>query len=230
MDSSKYDSEQVRSAVTLLATVKNVSKVSRMTGIPRSVLTSWRDGKRRAADTTTGSVGTDTPQGRQAVSKQAGATRAEKLTQKWDRSTTRSLDIVNRRLDQLDRKLRKGGTVTTEDIRGLKETAWVAGVGTDKLQILTGGATQRVEVGPVVRLSGDQRIPVRDMDAIEGEWRENEHGVMEAEVAGERYVYVARGQLIAPDSLRSASLRAIEGPSGSADRDPSDAGTVPPAA
>jgi hypothetical protein len=189
LDASKYDDDTVQRAVSLLKTLKNVSKVSRLTGIPRSVLTSWRDGTRRAGSTAVRPIA-----GVAAASgalRQASVIRAEKLTKKWDRSTTRSLDVVNSRLDQLDKKLRNGGNVTTDDVRGIKELAWTAAVGTDKLQILTGGVTLRSErrvqvslvdpgalrsLGQAVieaggRPDGDSGIAIRVLP-IEGETRE----------------------------------------------------------
>lgn len=164
---SKYDDETVARAVDLLKTVKNVSKVSQMMGIPRSVLTSWRDGKRRSRKSAT-SVTTVASSG---VSREPNVARAKKLTDKWNRSTSRALDIVNKRLEQLHQK---GGSVTTDDIRGLKEVAWVAAVGTDKLQILTGGPTSINEsrnlhvslIAPETLRSGLKVVEAKVVDGV----------------------------------------------------------------
>lgn len=179
MQTTEHSKETVEEAMRLLAAHRgNVSKVSRQMGIARSVITSWRDGTRRGADAGTAvAVAGVTPPVRSDVSQEPGVTRAARLVQKWDRSTNKGLDIVNRRLDQLDQKLKKGGTVTTDDVRGLKETAWVAAVGTDKISVLSGGATARMEHQVRISMGDDPangKREVRSMSEVPGEWVENE--------------------------------------------------------
>ena len=90
------------------------------------------------------------------------------------------------------------------------------GIASDKKRAILGKPEHYSASLAVVAFTGDGRKSVRDMGAIEGEWREDEHGAM---VNGE-HVYVPPGSYVAPGALARLAAEAMTPkPNGDASRD-----------
>ncbi len=133
----QYSEDQVSDAlVALQAHGGNVAQTSQDIGIPRPTLIAWRDGERRK------------PSSEDALSSRiASVTRKQaRLARKWQRI----VDLSLKRAEQL---------LMTDKPVMLRDLSWTAGVGTDKVQLLTGKPTERTELSLAAFLARESLNP-----------------------------------------------------------------------
>lgn len=181
-DDKKHSPEFVAYALERLAAnagnvKKTAEELSNTSGrhIARSVLTSWRDGTRRRSDSVQALVEQQGP----VADGSENAKDYDRLARKWTDLADMATDAARRRV---------------AETKSFKELIVGGAVATDKALLLRGRPSSRTEL--TISFHGDPKRPVRDMNAIEGEWRE-ENGSM---VNGD-HIYLAPGQFMDPGAL-----------------------------
>lgn len=133
----QYNEDQVSDTlVALQAHGGNVKQTSEDVGIPRPTIISWRDGARRKPAT----IGAQESRTASVTRKQA------RLAKKWQRI----VDLSLKRAEEL---------LLTDKPVILRDLSWTAGVGTDKVQLLTGKPTERTELSLAAFLARETLDP-----------------------------------------------------------------------